>query len=129
MKMSKLTIIATGLILGFASTSYAANPDSNFASTSNQGVERYQALVSAETVLNYSEVLLMRSSVARKLKFSDDLTDQARFAKAKQIYREASKAYHAGNDAQAKKLALESIQVIARSVPRYYDRVAKANEQ
>lgn len=127
MKKNKLIIIATSLFLGIVSTSYAVNPDSNIADESIQGIQKYRSLVSAKTVLNYSEVLLMRSSVAHKLKFSDDPTDKARFAEAKKIYREASKAYHAGNSAEAKKLALKSIRVIARSVPRYYNRVAQAN--
>jgi hypothetical protein len=128
MKKSKLITIATSLFLGFASTSYASNPDSNFTGTNIQDTKNLRVLDSTETLMNNSEVLLMNSWVKSKLKFSDDLTDKAGYAEAKRIRREAAKARYAGNDAHARYMALESIRIIASSVSKYNLRVAEAND-
>lgn len=115
MKKSTQIILSLGLALGFVGTS--------FAGVSTQNVQQYRSMVSADTALNYSKVLLDRSTVARKLKFSDDISDRARYNEAAGILEEAKKAFEAGNDTEAKKLAIESVRVIARSVPRYYSRL------
>ena len=120
MKKSTQIILSLGLALGLISTSFAAN---SFADKSSQNVQQYRSMVSADTVLNYSKVLLDRSTVAQKLKFSGDFSDRARYNEATGILEEANKAFQAGNDTEAKKLAIESIRVIARSVPRYYSRM------
>lgn len=78
--------------------------------------------VSTENILESSEVLLNRSSIAHRLKVSDDPVIRSIYFRALDIYQEATNAYSAGNYSKAKELALDSIQIIARSVPRYYDR-------
>ena len=115
MKKSTQIILSLGLALGLISTS--------FAGVSGKNVQQYRSMVSADTVLNYSKVLLDRSTVAQKLKFSGDFSDRARYNEATGILEEANKAFQAGNDTEAKKLAIDSIRVIARSVPRYYSRM------
>ena len=129
--MKKITsiILTAGLFIGFASSSYAVSSDPTYTNTTNQRLQQYRATVSPETMLGYSQVLLERSSVAAKLKFSGDHTDKARYAKAKGIHQKATQAHQNGDFDKAKKLALESIRVIARSVPQYYNRVAEKNQQ
>lgn len=121
MKKSAKIILAVGLVLGLSGVSQA-----NISSQPVQ--QQYRAMVSTDTVLNYSKVLLERSSVARKLKFSDDASDQARFNEAVETLDSANEAFRLGNDAEAKKLALEAIRIIARSVPRYYSRLEQQNK-
>jgi hypothetical protein len=128
--MKKITsiILTAGLFLGFASSSYAVSSDSTYTNNTNTRLQQYRDTVSPETMLGYSQVLLERSSVAAKLKFSGNHKDKARYAKAKEIHQEAIQAHQDGNFSKAKKLALESIRVIARSVPQYYNRLAKTNQ-
>ena len=129
--MKKITsiILTAGLFLGFASSSYTVSSDSTYTNNTNTRLQQYRATVSPETMLGYSQVLLERSSVAAKLKFSGNHEDKARYAKAKGIYQKATQAHKDGDFDKAKKLALESIRVIARSVPQYYSRVAEVNQQ
>lgn len=127
MDKRRLIIIATSLILSFSVEVYADSPDLNVADKSIQDNQKYHSWVTAESILNFNKVLLMRSPVARKLKSSDDLTDKANYAEAEKIYQDASIAYHAGDTAQARSLALESISVIARSVSQYNNRGVQAN--
>ena len=128
--MKKITsiILTAGLFLGFASSSFAVSSDSGFANTTNQRLQQYRATVSPETMLGYNQVLLERSSVAAKLKFSSNYADKARYEEAVAIYQKATQAHQDGDFNKAKQLALESIRVIARSVPQYYNRVAKTNQ-
>jgi hypothetical protein len=121
-------ILSVGLFLGLVSTSFAANMSKDFVSNSNQRLQNYQTMVSAKTTLRYSGTLLERSTVAQKLKFSGNSSEQAHYAKAMAIYQEAKKAYEAGNDTDAKKLSLEAIRVIASTVPRHYRRVAELDQ-
>lgn len=122
MKKSTSTALAVSLVLGLASTSQAAgvNTDSSNIDRINQATQQYRSMVSTDTALHYSEVLLERSTVARKLKASDDPADKARYAEAMGIYQEATKAHQEGNDIEAKNLALEAIRVIARAVKQFY---------
>lgn len=123
MKNSTSIILASVLIFCFATTSYAdkENLNTNIVNEPKQRIQQF-GTVSAEKALKYSEILLKRSSVARKLKFSDDLGLKARYSKALETLQDASNTYQAGNYAEAKELALESIRIIARSIPRYYNR-------
>ena len=127
--MKKITsiILTTGLFLSFASSSYAVSSDPTYTNTTNQRLQQYRSSVSPEAMLGYSQVLLERSSVAAKLKLSGNHVDKARYTEAVKIYQKATQAHQEGNFNKAKRLALESIRVIARSVPQYYNRVAKAN--
>ena len=128
--MKKITsiMLATGLFLGLVSSSYAVSSDPTYTNTSNQRLQQYRATVSPETMLEYNQVLLERSSIAAKLKFSGNHEDKARYTKAKGIYQEATQAHQSGDFIKAKNLALESIRIIARSIPQYYSRVADANQ-
>jgi len=127
--MSKFTgiIVAISLAFGIASTSHAVNLKSDFESKSNQPIESYGSLVSTKSMMKYTETLLLQSSVAHKLKSSNDVTDHARYERAMDIYEKATKAYLVGDNTQAKNLALESIRLIAKSVSQYNNRVAKLN--
>jgi len=115
MKKSNRIMLAIALVFGLSSVS--------FANISSQSAQQYRSMVSTETVLNYSKVLLERSTVARKLKFSDDPSDQARFNEAVKTLELANEAYTHGDSNEAKKLGTESIRIIARSMPRYYSRL------
>ena len=125
-----LLLLAIGLFFGFVSSSYAVSSDAIQTNKTGQNIKQYRSMVSTSTVLRYSEILLHRSSVARKLKFSSNHADNARYAEAMEIYQEATRAYKAGDDIKAKKLADKSIRVIARSIPRYqhYSQVARTNK-
>ena len=113
-----LLVLAIGLFFGFVSNSHAVNINQENTGVPKQKIQQYQSMVSTSTVLKYSETLLNRSTVARKLKFSSHHADTTRYAEAIKIYQDAHKAYKDGNDTKAKRLAVESIRVIARSVPR-----------
>jgi hypothetical protein len=128
MKNITSIMLAASLSLGFVSSSYAVSSDPTYTNTTNQRLQQYRSTVSPEAMLGYSQVLLERSSVAAKLKFSGNHVDKARYAKAKEIHQEATQAHQEGNFNKAKRLALKSIRVIARSVPQYYNRVANANQ-
>lgn len=125
MKTTPKMILILALVLGFVSTGFAANGS---VDDSSKNVQQYRAMVSTETVMNYNKALLNRSTVAQKLKNSSDLTDQERYSEAVKIFNEANKAYEAGESEAAKNLALDSIRVIGRSVPKYYARLAKENQ-
>jgi len=124
MKTTPKMILTLGLVFGFISTGFAAN---EITADSGKNVQQYRSMVSADTVLKYGEALLVRSSVAKKLKNSSSLSDQERYIEAVNIFDEANKAFQAGEKEEAKKLALDSIRVIGRSVPQYYARIAKEN--
>jgi hypothetical protein len=128
MKTYTNIIAALGLVAGFVSSGYAATSGTQYVDETNQRIQQYREMVSADTALNYSEILLQRSSVAHKLKFSNNPVDNARYAKALDVYKAAEHAYLNGNEEQAKKLALESIRVIARAIPQYYSQTAKAEQ-
>lgn len=81
--------------------------------------------ISIENILESSGLLLNRSSIARRLKVSDDHVIRSIYFRALEKYQDATNAYSAGNYSKAKVLALDSIQTIAKSVPRYYDRINK----
>lgn len=127
MKKSTRILLTAGLVLGFASTSYAVSPDAKL-DTAKQGVERYQELVSAETMIRYGEILLDRSTVAQRLQVSIDPTEKARYERAKETYDAAVSAYGVGDGVKAKQLALESIRTIAKTAADYNQRVAKAGK-
>jgi len=84
-------------------------------------------MVSADTVMKYGEALLVRSTIVKKMKNSSSLSDQERYIEVVNIFNEANKAFQSGEMEEAKKLALDSIRVIGRSVPQYYARIAKEN--
>lgn len=128
MKRITSIMLAAGLFLGFVSSSYAVSSDPTYTNTTNQRLQQYRATVSPEAMLGYSQVLLDRSSVAAKLKLSGNHVDKARYRDAVEIYQKATQAHKEGNFNKAKRLALESIRVIARSVPQYYSRVADADQ-
>ena len=125
-----LLLLAIGLFFGFVSNSYAVSSNTIQKNKTSQNIKQYRSMVSTSTVLRYSEILLNRSSVARKLKFSGNYADKARYAEAMKIYQKATQAYKSGDDAKAKKLADESIRVIARSIPRsqHYSQTARINK-
>ena len=125
-----LLLLAIGLFFGFVSNSYAVSTNQVQENKTSQNLKQYQAMVSTSTALRYSEILLNRSSVARKLKFSGNHADKARYAEAMEIYQKATQAYKAGDDIKAKKLADESIRVIARSIPRsqHYSQTDRINK-
>ena len=124
-----LLVLAIGLFFGFVSNSHAVSINQDHTSVPKQNIQLYQSMVSTSTVLKYSETLLNRSTVARKLKLSGSHADKARYAEAITIHQDAHKAYKDGDDTKAKRLAVESIRIIARSVPRskHYSRIAKLN--
>jgi hypothetical protein len=126
-----LLLLAIGLFFGFVTNSYAISTKNIGANDANKSLKKYQAMVPTSTVLRYSEILLNRSSVARKLKFSGNHADKARYAKAMEIYQKATQAYKSGDDTKAKKLAGESIRIIAKSIPRsqHYSQVAGSNNK
>ena len=124
MKTIPKMILTLGLVFGFISTGFASN---DFTADSSKNVQQYRSMVSADTVMKYGEALLVRSSVAKKLKNSSSLSDQERYIEAVNIFDEANKAFQAGEKEEARKLALDSIRVIGRSVPQYYARIAKEN--
>jgi len=125
-----LLALAIGLFFGFVSNSYAATSNTIQTNKAGQNIKQYRAMVSTSTVLRYSEILLNRSSVARKLIFSGNHADKARYVEAMAMYQKATQAYKPGNDIKAKKLADESIRIITRSIPRskYYSRAVKLNK-
>ena len=124
-----LLVLAIGLFFGFVSNSYAASNNKIQANKTSQNIKQYRAMVPTSTVLRYSEILLNRSTVARKLKLSGNHADKARYAEAMEKFKKATQAYESGNDTKAKILANESIRVIARSIPRsqHYSHAAKVN--
>ena len=115
-------IIYLGLIFGFASTSFAASQEDN---QSNKSAQQNNYVGSAETALRRTEDLLNRSRVTHLLVTSKNPADKAHYKEAMDIYKNARKAYEAGNGEKAKQLAIDVIQHIARSVHQYYDRKAK----
>jgi len=127
MKNFTYAIVAICLAMGIVSTSYAANSSARFVDESNQRIQQYRTMVSADTMLNYSNILLQRSTVANKLKSSNNPIDTARYTKALDIHKQAEQAMQNGNIQQAKILALESIRTVARAVPHYYSQTAKAD--
>lgn len=124
MKKTPKIILTLGLVFGFISSGFAA---SNSAGDYTNNVQQYRSMVSTDTVMKYSKTLLDRSTVANKLKNSSDLSEQERYDEAVKMFNKANKALQAGESEEAKKLALESIRVIARSVPKYYARLAREN--
>jgi len=130
MKTITRIVATTGLMISsiFAGNAMASNSDQPYVSGTNQRIEQYREMVSASTMLNYSDVLLQRSTVAQKLKLSTNPNDQARYTEALQKYNAAERALQKGNEQQAKLLALESIRVIAKAVPTYYSQTAKLDQ-
>jgi len=126
MKTYTQFIAAISMVMGIASTSFAANSSAQFVDESNQRIQQYRTMVSADTMLNYSNILLQRSSVAHKLKFSDNPVDNARYTKALEIHKQAEQAMQQGDEQHAKLLALESIRTVARAVPHYFSQTAQA---
>ena len=128
--MNKIThtLLTISLFLGLVSTGLAANMERDFVSNSNQRIQQYQSMVSTDTVLRYSKTLLTRSTVAQKLKFSGDASENAHYEKAMSVYKQAEQAHEAGNDTEAKKLAMQAIRVIASNVPRHYRRIAELDK-
>lgn len=129
MKTIKKIFAVSGLVMGFvvSNSVFAANTTAPLVSDSNQRIQQYRAMVSTDTMLKYGNILLHRSSVAKKLKFSSNPVDSARYNKALDMFKTAEKHYQAGDEVQAKKFALESIRVIARAVPQYYTQTANAD--
>ena len=115
-------IIYLGLIFGFTSTCFAANQEDSQA---NKSAQQNKYVGSAETALRRTEDLLNRSRVTHLLVTSNNPVDKAHYQEAMDIYKNARKAYEAGNGEKAKQLAVDVIQHIARSVHQYYDRKAK----
>ena len=128
MKNFTYIIAVISLAMGIASTSYAANSSARFVDESNQRIQQYRTMVSADTMLNYSNILLQKSTVAQNLKLSDNPVDTARYEKALGIHKQAEQAMQQGNSQQAKILALESIRMVARAIPHYYSQTAKVDK-
>lgn len=128
MKSITSIIVTAGLFLGFVSSSYAVSLGPGIANQANGRIEQYRATVSPESMLKYNQILLERSTVAVKLKFSSNREEKTRYAEAVDIYKKAIQAQHDGNPHDVKKLALESIRIIAKTVPHYYSRMAKADQ-
>lgn len=128
MKKTTQILLSISLVLGFVPVSYAAKMNQEFVSDSNQRLQHYQSMISAETALKYGEILLVRSTVAKKLKLSDNPSERMQYADANSIYKKAQKAYQNGNDVDAKKLAIKAIRIIAHTVPKHYSRIAKLNK-
>lgn len=128
MKTTRKLIVAFSLVTGFAVSNsiFAANSSSALVNESNQKVQQYQDMVSTDTMLKYGNILLNRSTVANKLKFSTNPIDNDRYRHALDTYKSAERQYQIGNDDQAKRLALNAIREIARAVPQYYTQTAKA---
>jgi len=128
MKNITYIVVAISLVMGIVSTSYAANSSARFVDESNQRIQQYRTMVSADTMLKYSNILLQKSTVAQKLKLSGNPNDSARYEKALDIHKQAEQAMQQGDTQQAKMLALESIRTVARAVPHYYSQTAKVDE-
>ena len=128
MKTTKQLIVAFSLVLGFAVSNsiFAASPGNTLVNETNQKIQQYQEMVSTDTMLKYGNILLNRSTVAKKLKFSANPVDNARYRQALDTYKSAEQQYQLGNNAQAKSLALNAIREIARAVPQYYTQTAQA---
>ena len=118
-------LLSIGLILGLMSTGVTANIGKDIVSDSDQRLQQHQSMVSTDTVIRFGKTLLARSTVAQKLKYSEDVAEKAHYENAVAIYKDARKAYERGNGTEARILALKAIRVIASSVPRHYKRIAK----
>jgi len=129
MNTMKKIIAFTGLVMGVAVTNtvFASSNSQPFNSESLERVQQYQTMVSTNTMLNYGNILLQRSSVAQKLKLSNNPADNTRYHQALEIYKQAEQAYQSGDEIKAKQLALDAIRMIARAVPQYYSQTAKAD--
>ena len=129
MKTINKFFAVSSLVMGFivSNSVFAANTTAPLVSDSNQRIQQYRDMVSTDTMLKYGNILLHRSSVANKLKFSSNPVDNARYHKALDLYKTAEMQYQAGDEVQAKKLALESIRTIAKAVPQYYTQTATAD--